>query len=116
MRTEKEIARFLFDFNFPTRLNGYHYFKECLVYIFDGNILPMNKELFLTLADKFSTDEDNIERCMQTLVDKMWLPMQNVGIFSCKPSIREFIMKCVEYIKYDSTRQRSAYDILFRRG
>ena len=112
MNTQKKVQQFLAEFEFPTKLNGYFYFKDCLCLILEENNLPQNKELWAILAQKYSTDADNIERCLQTLVDKMWAA---VGLWTQKPSVREFIMKSAEYIAHASRRERSVYDILFRK-
>ena len=110
MDVTRAVQKFLLEYEFPTRLNGYCYFKEALVHILKSDIPPSNKTLFMELAEQFMTDEGNIERCLGTLVEKMWPALACVNLFTARPTIREFIMKCAEYITA-GTRQRSAYDI-----
>jgi hypothetical protein len=74
--------------------------------------MASNKVLFAELAEKFNTDADNIERCLLTITDKMWKKRSYVGLFNIRPTIREFITKCAEYISIDTVRPRSAYDCL----
>jgi hypothetical protein len=107
------ITRFLLEYEFPTKLNGYKYIKECLETVMTNTIPPSNKIMYAELAEKFNTDDDNIERCLQTLVNQMWRVLSHVGLFTKRPTIREFVMKCAEFISLNTARPRSAYDILF---
>jgi len=113
MNITKEVQRFLMEYEFPTKVNGYNYLKESLVYVMTNDINPSNKIMFSELATKFNTDIDNIERCLRTIIDKMWGVLATVGLFSDRPTTREFIMKCAEFISI-GTRPQSAYDILTR--
>jgi len=101
------------DYEFPTKVNGYHYLKESLIMVLEDNSLPSNKMLFSTLADKFNTDEANIDRCLRTIVDKMWQSLAKVGLFIERPTNREFIYKCAEFVGRRDV-QASVYDILLR--
>jgi len=112
MDYKREVSRFLMYYDFPTKLNGYHYLKECLVNILQENIIESNKLLFADIAQKFNTDADNVERCLLTISDKMWKRMSYSGIFSSRPTVREFVMKCAETIMNDTSRPKSAYDVL----
>ena len=111
---EKKVLRFLIDFGFPTKLSGYHYLKDGMLFVLENTITPSNKILFSHLADKFNTDPDNIERCVRTLVDKHWRALGDEGLFDERPTNREFIIKCAEYVSYVSPK-RSVYDILGQR-
>ena len=104
------------DYEFPTKLTGYHYLKEGITFILGTNTIPTNKILFSHLADKFNTDPDNIDRCLRTLVDKQWSVLVNEGLFNQRPTNREFVLKCAEHVIHGnlSGSYRSVYDILSR--
>jgi hypothetical protein len=101
------------EYCFPTKINGYVYAKECFLRILEAPTPPSNKELFLELSFQYNTDSDNIERCLRTLIDKTWAHLAAAGLFHEKPTIREFILKCTEFIA-NGSRHQSAYDILSR--
>ena len=109
---KKAVTRFLFEYGFPTKLHGYRYLKECLLLIANEIGVPSNKMLFIELAERFKTDSDNIERCLQTLVHKMWKVLASGGLFSSRPTIREFVMRCSEFVAICNVQPRSAYEIL----
>ena len=115
MQAQKEISRFLVTFEFPTRISGYHYLKEGLIFLIEQRSpyqdVPSSKIIYSYLAEKFNTDTENIERCLRTIVCKMWASLSVVGLFQQRPSVREFVLKCAEYIKL-GVSQPSVYDIL----
>ena len=113
MNLRKKVGEFLFDFDFPTRVNGYQYLKEGMINILESDIMPSNKILFCDLAKRFNTDVDNIDRCLRTLVDKMWATFAKMGWFTERPTNREFIIKCAEFVSSRNS-QASVYDILSR--
>lgn len=109
---ENDVYRFLTDYEFPPQINGYRYLKEGLVHILNNrDEILSNKILFAHLSDKFNVDLINIERCIRTIIDKMWVDLVRAGMFNDRPTPRQFILKCVECITSGS-HQKSAYDIL----
>ena len=114
MDTKKIATRFVLDYGFPTQLNGFYYIRDCFIITLENEFAPANKILFNELGDKYNTDPDNIERCIGVVVNKMWETLQAVGMFSSKPTIREFITTCAEHIMIDSGRPKSAYDVLLK--
>jgi hypothetical protein len=112
MDRKNQVTKFLIDYGFPTKLNGYQYTRECLCLCLNGAMPPTNKIMFVEIAKKFHSDAENIERCLQTVVDKMWKTMSYTNLFPEKPTIRAFITRCAEYMSINANRPRSAYDIL----
>jgi|GEM_PF-3485072 len=112
MDIKKEVTKFLVDYGFPTKLNGYQYTRECLCMILNGTMPPTNKIMFSEVAEKFQSDSENVERCLETVVNQMWKTMSYTKLFPTKPTIRMFLTRCAEYISLDANRPRSAYDIL----
>jgi len=91
---EDQVHKFLTLHEFPTKLMAYHYLKDSIKRTMGEGILP-NKILFAGLSEQYQTDSGNIERCLRTLVDKMW---QRVGLFTKRATNREFILRCTEHI------------------
>jgi len=113
--TEKLVGQFLLSYNFPSKINGYQYVKDCIAHAINNQGFICNKVLFGHVAKKYNTDSSNIERCIRTFITKSWEDLASTGLFSKRPSCREFILKCAEYISFvpvDFT-PASAYDILF---
>jgi hypothetical protein len=81
-------------YEFPTKLIAYHYLKDCIKRILAEGVLP-NKVMFTTLSEQYETEVMNVERCLRTLVDKMWHKMD---LFNHRPTNREFILTCTEHI------------------
>ena len=111
MDITKEVSRFMVNFGFPPNINGYHYVKESIIFAIENQTITSNKLMFSHLAEKYNTDVDNIERCVRTMVDKTWAHLVQFGLFDKRPTPREFIHKCAEFIKL-GIRQPSVYDIL----
>ena len=105
------VGRFFLSFGFPLHMNGYHYAKEGIVYIIQNRCIDCNKVLYAYVADEFKTEVINVERCIRTFITKNWDILKETGLFSVRPSSREFILKCAEYISLGFT-SASAYDIL----
>ena len=113
MNVRKRVADFLLDYNFPTKFIGFAYLKESLIKVLEGDGIQTCRILFRQLAEQFNSSELNIDRCLRTIVDKMWAPLAVLELFTCKPSIREFIFKCAEHITHRK-EMGSAYGILTR--
>jgi len=111
VETERLVTKFLLQNNFPTKINGYHYVKDAIVYVLESQThFDENKTVFSYLAKKYHTESDNVERCIRTFVAKTWKNLESTGMFTEKPTSREFILKSVEYISLDLL-PHSAYDI-----
>jgi len=108
----EKVSNFLYNFGFPTRVNGYQYLKDALVKINENPSLAC-KVLYIELAQKYKSDMEAVDRCFRTLVDKMWVRLCTEGLFSVRPSNREFIIKCVEYIN-KKHNPKSVYDVVFK--
>ncbi|MDR0462386.1 MAG: sporulation initiation factor Spo0A C-terminal domain-containing protein [Christensenellaceae bacterium] len=113
MNIQKRVTDFLFDFGFPTKVNGYHYLKCGIICIHENQGVPSSKELYAHISERFNTDADNIDRCLRTLVDKMWPVLAKSGLFDERPTNREFVIKCAEFIS-NRDAPASVYDILAR--
>ena len=105
------MGRFFLTFGFPLHLNGYHYAKEGIAYVIQNKCIDCNKILFAYIAEEYDTEMMNVERCIRTFIDKYWIMLKDAGLFSIRPSSREFILTCAEYINFGFTSV-SAYDIL----
>lgn len=111
MDAEKLVRKFLLEHDFPTKVNGYHYVKDAIVNALECQVPDCTKALYQDLAKKYNTVSDNIERCIRSFVEKTWQMLAVDGMFTGKPTNREYIWKCAEYISLDLL-PRSAYDIL----
>ena len=111
MDFEQVVGRFLLANGYVQKVSGYYYAKDSIIYILENRGFDCNKVLFDLLAKKHNTAPTNIERCIRTFINKVYPELKASGLFAQKPSGREFILKCVEYIALD-LRPRTAYDIL----
>ena len=92
------VTKFLLSKNLPTKLKGYRYLKEGIIFVIQSDALEYNKVVLSNIAAKFNTATDNIERCIRTLINKTWGKNSRIDFFGTKPSVREFIVKCAEHI------------------
>lgn len=93
------VSQFFLFHNFPTYINGFHYAREGIVFVMENQYIDCHKSLFLHIAEKFQTNCDNVERCIRTFIDKTWTILCENGLFSEKPTSREFVLKCAEQIR-----------------
>jgi hypothetical protein len=103
-----KFQKFLTDYDLPTNYTGFAYMKAGLL-LMSQDPTASNKFLFLTLATQFNTNEKNIERCLRFFVEKSWTMLPQ--LFDTRPTIREFLTKCVEHIDRISTTYTSVYAI-----
>ena len=112
-----DITQLLFDWDCPPQYAGYKYLKEFVERIVNDKI-QMGKALCIEAAKKFDTSEANIERCLRTLINAWWEKLAEHSVFTQKPTNRELITKCAEYLRSRAAKESkhlafdSVYDTL----
>jgi len=97
MCIQKNVGRAFISLGLPVSLSGYYYAKESVVCAIE-NPSVSNKVILASVAKKFNTDVQNVERCIRTFIDRVWRGLVAIGLFVARPSCREFIFKCAEVI------------------
>ena len=93
---ERDIAKgFLFARNCNPKYLGYYYAQEVLSYLMKHK-LPAGKVMLRSVADKFNTSAENVNRCVRTFIDVSWNYFE---FFKTKPTCKEFFAMCVEYLR-----------------
>ena len=110
MTTKDKVQKFLMQY-VPAKYIGYDYLKDALTAFIDGSTSQSNKVIFVDLATKYATDTTNIDRCLRTIVQKIWKLLPQ--LFERRPTTREFLTECAEYISTAETRG-GAFAILER--
>jgi hypothetical protein len=99
----KTIIRFFRAADFPVNINGYNYAKVGMAYAIENNGVDSNKILLFHIAEQCKeSDIHNIERCLRTLIGKTWPKLTEMGIVNSKPTVREFFIRCMEYITLEN--------------
>jgi hypothetical protein len=67
---EEQIGGFILKAGVPKHVNGYHYIKEAIsIYIKEKGMIPIVKELYPAVAEKFNSTPSRVERSIRHAIE-----------------------------------------------
>ena len=117
MTTKANVTQYFLRWKLPVDMLGYTYAKECIEMVLDNGFTSFGKVLYPAIAKKHDTDIQNVERCIRSFINRMWKSSKFRERFLYRPSVREFVFRCAEYVRLNielekDLKNRSVYDIL----
>lgn len=67
-----QISNLLLALGFQTRHHGYAYLRAAILRMSEDPRQSITKELYPAVAREFGTDQNSVERCMRTAIEKAW--------------------------------------------
>ena len=110
---EKYVTKIMLDMGVPAHLKGYHYLREAIVISeHDMEIVSsVTKLLYPTIAKKFSTTDQKVERAIRNAIEVSWM-RGNLDTFEelfgysadsgkGRPTNSEYIARIADKIRLD---------------
>lgn len=110
--TPQYITKLLLQLGVPAHLNGYHYLRDSIAWLLSqgpGPRIPVTKELYPVLADRFRTRPTRVERGVRHAIEVAWsrgdraaldkLFGHSINRYSGRPTNSEFIYRLVDAIR-----------------
>ena len=109
INSEMCIDKILHNLGMPSNIKGYQYIKDGIILLFNNNISSFTKDLYPTIAKKYDTNKENVERSMRHAIEISWnrgnwdlmeeLFGYSIDQDKAKPTNKEYIITIVDYLK-----------------
>lgn len=89
------VSKFLASKGCPTSYKGYVYLRDGLHILIESNcnFVKANNEIYLELAAKYKTQQNNVERSLRHLIVKWWESDRCGNEFKSRPTNKELMCK-----------------------
>ena len=110
-----KITKLLCDLGVPTSINGFHYLRNAILYLFNADNIDISiSEVYDFISSKFKTSKENVERCIRHAIDISWIRGDldlidelfgsSVDINKSKPTNSEYIFTLSDRIKIEAVK------------
>lgn len=109
---EVSITKILHELGVPSHIKGYNFIKEGISLIYYHPNLSITKELYPTIANKYSTTTSNVERAIRHAIETSWTRANidfleevfgySIDIDKAKATNREFIITLANKLRMDN--------------
>ena len=110
------VSNLLVSLGISTKLRGYSYLREAVLYMADNPMLSITKELYPAVARRFSCSGSQVERAIRNAIQGAWSPHPSSAWFQIfpadalgdipRPSNAAFISRLADRVSLDQMEIR----------